>query len=936
MKKKTVSNRIISAVFAVLFLASSFTALSVMAYTETSELKTVKVALDDSTLFFTIDKSGKPISGYGYEYIQTIAAYAGWDVEYVQGESFTECLQMMIDGEVDLYYDITYTPERTKQMLSPDEPMGAEDYYLLCLADNKEIRPGDYSTLKGKTVGLVANTYGNDQAREWSEKNNIGLIFVEYESNSKRDAALEKGEIDLSYEINAYVNEKCSAIEKILEDEYYLVATKSKPDLIEDINSAIKKINSVNSNFILHLNDTYFSNSVISRTLSTEEYEWVKSHDRMIIGYMDNYLPFSDMDEKGSVDGLIKDITPVIFETVGIENEFTIEYKAYENNNQMYAALNSGEIDAVFPSYDNISFGVQNNILTSSCIISMSADIAYSGDYSEKTTSVIAVNKNNQLQEFYTKSVYPDAEILYYETVEDCLKAVKKGKAGSTILNGMRTAGLLSEKEFDEIKALRMTTPFEFSFAVKRGNSALFSILNRAIACTNNDLAFHYAFDYIGSDEPDTIGDFLEKNKFNILSFFILLLIIILVITVSSITSLRKSAKELEKANNAKTDFLFNMSHDIRTPMNAIIGFTNMAKKNLDDKEKLVDSLNKTQQASNLLLSLINSILEMSRIEAGKANLDEMPGDVRKTFDNFKATTLELARTKNIDLTFEIGEIADNYVYIDYNRTMRVFVNIITNAIKYTKSGGWVKARVSQVGKRYDGYGIYRFTIEDNGIGMSEEFQKHVFDEFSRENNSTTNGIQGTGLGLSLVKSFVELMNGTVECQSQQGVGTTFIVTLPLRIQENRDVNSDNFETVPEAEIIHEPEETKQTDFEGRKVLVVDDNELNREIATDILEEEKFIVECADDGTVAVDLLREKGPAYYDFILMDIQMPTMNGYDATRAIREMYPESGIPIIALSANAFAEDKAASNAAGMNDHIAKPINIPELLSVISKYL
>lgn len=406
---------------------------------------------------------------------------------------------------------------------------------------------------------------------------------------------------------------------------------------------------------------------------------------------------------------------------------------------------------------------------------------------------------------------------------------------------------------------------------------------------------------------------------------------------ISADKQLAEALQKAEAANKAKTAFLFNMSHDIRTPMNAIVGFTNIAGKNLDDKEKLSDCIKKTQQASNLLLSLINSILEMSRIESGKAELEEAPGDFRYSFENIKVTMLELAKNKDIDLSFEIVDATDNYVYVDYDRMMRVFINIISNAIKYTSSGGWVKVKGEQIGRRDDGYGIYRYTIADNGIGMSEEFQKHVFDEFSREYNSTTNGIQGTGLGLSLVKSFVELMNGTVECKSTKGVGSIFTVTLPLRLQEEKEnLKYTDPDTGLSLSLNAKDESISEVTFKGKRVLLVDDNELNREIAADILGDEGIVVEDADDGTKAVALLKEKGPDYYDFILMDIQMPLMNGYDATKAIRKMYPDAKLPIIALSANAFAEDKLASKEAGMNDHIAKPINLNELFDVLTKHM
>ena len=397
---------------------------------------------------------------------------------------------------------------------------------------------------------------------------------------------------------------------------------------------------------------------------------------------------------------------------------------------------------------------------------------------------------------------------------------------------------------------------------------------------------------------------------------------------------LEDARKAAEDANRSKTNFLFSMSHDIRTPINAITGFTSMAVKHIDDKEKVLDCLNKTQKAGGMLLSLINSVLEVSSIESGKAKAEEQPGDVYYSFVNFESTMRELAEAKDIRLDFSFGEIRDRYVYADFSRCMRVFVNIISNAIKYTPEGGAVQVRCEQLPDEKEGFGTYRYTFTDNGIGMSEEFQQRVFDQFSREKTATVSGVQGNGLGMAVCKSFVELMGGTIGVKSRQGVGTTFTVILPFRLQEKEEYTDPMTGNIVSA--ARGAAALPETDFTGKRVLLVEDNELNREIASDMLAEQGLAVDEADDGTTAVQTLREKGPDAYDFILMDIQMPKMNGYEATKAIREMYPDARIPIIALSANAFAEDKKKSLEAGMDDHVAKPINLKELFGTLAKFV
>ena len=389
---------------------------------------------------------------------------------------------------------------------------------------------------------------------------------------------------------------------------------------------------------------------------------------------------------------------------------------------------------------------------------------------------------------------------------------------------------------------------------------------------------------------------------------------------------LRVQRLKAEAASKAKTDFLFNMSHDVRTPMNAIIGFTNMALKDAGDPAKVRESLDKVQLSGNMLLTLINDILDMSRIESGKVTVNESRVDLGGIFEDIRSVMESSAAAKGISISFECSGILNRHVWADAPRISRIMVNLISNAIKYTESGGRVLVTCTQVGEAAQGVGTYRFTVKDNGIGMSEEFQKQMFEEFAREENSNTRGIQGTGLGLPLAKSLTEIMGGRIACESKQGIGSTFKITLPLRIQKDDEI------------IATDTSDGRgvSADLSGRRVLLVEDNELNSEIAACLLEDKGMLVECAMNGKEAVRMVYDKGADYYDVILMDIQMPVMDGYEATRQIRELYHDAAIPIIALSANAFEEDRRKSAEAGMDAHVSKPIDSAELFSTMSMFL
>ncbi len=387
----------------------------------------------------------------------------------------------------------------------------------------------------------------------------------------------------------------------------------------------------------------------------------------------------------------------------------------------------------------------------------------------------------------------------------------------------------------------------------------------------------------------------------------------------------RLMLESAQKANEAKTRFLFNMSHDIRTPMNAIIGFTNLAKKNADDKEYLNECLGKVTVSAEHLLALINEILDMSRIESGKVEIINQPGDLIKDQEKLITIVKQLGTNKTLDFRFKTVNIKSTAVCYDMLHLNQVLMNILSNAFKYTLDGS-ITYTIEQVGEGENNV-IYKFTVADTGMGMSEEFVKHLFDEFEREQTATASGIEGTGLGMSIVKKLTDLMNGTLNVESQKGKGTTISCQF-------------SFEKCDPSEIeVEEVEEETSTEFlDGARVLLVDDNPLNREIAQDVLEELGMIIDTATDGTEAVDIIEKAEPYYYKYALIDIQMPFMNGYDATRAIRAMNKEwtKTLPIFAMTANAFEEDKKEAVDAGMNAHLSKPIDVKEIIKTMKAFM
>ncbi len=383
------------------------------------------------------------------------------------------------------------------------------------------------------------------------------------------------------------------------------------------------------------------------------------------------------------------------------------------------------------------------------------------------------------------------------------------------------------------------------------------------------------------------------------------------------------------EGNLAKSQFLFNMSHDIRTPMNAIIGYTNLALKE-PASQQLREYLEKIDLSSHHLLALINDILEMSRIESGRLELEYTPTDLCAMFDGIRDLFSEQMKQKQMNFSVHTSQVHNRYVWCDRKNLNRVLLNILSNAYKFTEAGGTITAVLWEIGTGENGYGSYEMRIQDNGIGMSQKFVEKIWDAFERERTSTDSGIEGTGLGLSITKSIIDLMGGTIEVLTAPGSGTEMIIRLKFRLAEEKDV---------EREKPEEEEKTEEAvDFTGKRLLLVEDNEINKEIANMILEQLGFEVETAENGQIAVEKVSASRPGYYDLILMDIQMPIMDGYAATRAIRRLDDEqlAGIPIVAMTANAFAEDIRASEEAGMNGHIAKPIDIQVMIKTITDVL
>ena len=869
---------------------------------------------------------GEHKQGAGYEYLQKISYITGWKYEYVYG-SFKECLDMLADGEIDILGSVSYTPERAEAISFSDYAEGTERYWIYTRENHLNLTDGDLKQLNGCRIGVEDGSYQKKFLEKWLDSNQLHAEIVVCKGY---DEIIKKQDAD---EQDAFVIPALSvdsdfiAIANIGVSDCYFGVSKSRPDLLKELNSALEEINNTKTDYSSKLYARYEGKAAINYALNMEEKQWLAAHENTIrVGYLKDNLPFC-----GEEDGKLTGILGTVLETVQKKYEITIKAVPCSTGIQMNEALQAGEIDIAGPIIQDFYTQEQFQVVLTDKIFDITPVVIYKGNDYSSSLSAIAATETSLYSELMVSLLFPDAEIKQYDTQEECLEAVANGKVGATVIPSSKI-NLLNESSLTKsLSFAEMAKRQELGMFTTRGNRRAATIINKAIDQSSDILnGVVLALNSV-SEKKMTLQDVLAEYAGFVIGVSFAIIFVLLLLVYSLLASRKKQMEALKEAQNAnaaniaKTTFLNHMSHDIRTPMNAIVGFTDIALKLKPDR-KVENYLKKIRQSSEYLMTLMNDVLDISRIESGKLEYKPVPVDLGDMVN----TVLSIARgyTENRDLIFTVSieKLKNPYVMADELRIREVLLNIISNAVKFTKDGGTISfAAESRPGKD-EQHIIVRFRISDTGIGMSEEFQTRIFDEFSQENNGARTSYKGTGLGMAIAKRYVDLMGGKIEVSSRQGVGSTFTVEIPLLIAE------------------HVPAEKKEKlrndiDVRGLHVLLAEDNDLNAEIAVTLLEEKGMIVTRAADGKSALTQFCNTAPGTFELILMDIMMPEMNGYETTKAIRNMpdRPDGKkIPIIAMTANAFAEDIRAALDAGMDGHVAKPVDMGVLLSVITKHV
>ena len=938
---QTLMRKSVCVMLSLLLLLSAV--LPVKAAAETAPAKVVRVGSFEDTFNYVNEKGAR--KGYGYELLETLSGYTGWQFEYVTCD-WSDCFEKLENGEIDIMGGISYSEDRTEEMLFSDEPMGEEKYCLYADLSRADISASDFKTLNGKKIGVLMGTEPEVMLTEWEEKYGLETEHVNISNNDDVKQKLANHEIDcfVSLEESFWGELGISTITCVGKSGIYYAINKDRPDIKEEIDYAMRALEDSDPFYTADLYKRYFSLDY-TPILTGEEKAWLREHGAIKMGFLTSDRGVSTFDPAtGALTGAITDYIQFAADCLG-NQELEFQIVGYDSKETELNALKSGEIDMIFHFDQNPNlaeeyhFACTNTTWTSNLMA-----VTNKQHFNENNANRIAVPQNKLSLKKYIAFYYPQWEIVDCDTQEDGAKLVRDGQADCIV------TGVSSEEKYSKkygFYSVPLLNPVKSCFAVNSGNSSLLSILNKTIKAMPVNMLTSSLAMYESSSRKVTLSEFIKDNFFMVLLIGSIAVAAVLLMILKLLQKARKAeaaarkaandtqelnaklqiaAEKAESANRAKSTFLFNMSHDIRTPMNAIIGYADLASRHLDDPAKLEKYMENIQVCGQNLLVLLNNVLDLARIENDKTEIEYSVSDIEKDFRNCIAMFQNQADSKRQTLTVT-AHLLHPYIYADVPHLTEVCTNLVSNAVKYTGVCGTIHCDVTQKPGKKEDWCDTVITVADDGIGMSQEFQKHIFEPFERERTSTVSKVEGSGIGMGIVKKLVGLMGGTVEVESRIGVGSTFIVTIPCRIASQEETQAKRDTT-----------SSDKKSLLGVKILLTEDNDLNAEIAAELLQEEGCTVDRAKDGVECVDMLEKAANGTYQLILMDIQMPVMNGYDAAKKIRRMEdpPKADIPIIAMTANAFSEDRQAALDAGMNDHVAKPINMNVLVPTIRKYL
>ena len=883
-------------------------------------------------------------SGYAYEYEQSVAAYTGWTYEYVKA-GWSDLLQMMKSGEIDLMAGVSYTEDRAQDMLFSELPMGREIYYLYADLAHTDISASDLRTLNGKRIALLKTSVQAAQFYQWEEDHGLHLQYVWSNSFEQGKQQAQGREIDcvISTETPAWVEYGMSAIAQTGGSDIYFAISRTRQDLKEALDHAMRKMEFDKPFYADELYQRYLSASY-TPVLSSEEQDWVTQHGDIRIGFLTSDAGISTyVPESGQLVGVINDY--ITFASDSISNQkLDFSLVGYDSMEEEIQALKDGQIDLIFHFAQNPYVAEENNFVLSNTVLTLNmAAVTAQNSFNENHANTVALLKDDLLLKWYVSYCYPDWNIVEYNSLKDAEAAMRSGENDCLLAESGEVAKYREDKR---LHSVFLTQDGNVSFAVARGDVTLMSILNKTLRTIPASMLTGALPMYEASLEKVTVTDFVKDNflvvSVMLITFFGMILAVILVSLrrsriaeanakeaarqarklnqklQESQRELRAALQQAESASSAKTTFLSNVSHDIRTPMNAIVGLASLMENDLQNPGKLQGYIDKLKTASWHLLNLINEILDMSKIESSKYEINAKPFNISSVLDEVYSVFSATMSTKGIKLTINSDAVTSPDVIGDEISLRKILNNLLSNANKFTRAGGSVTIFASQK-QMNEKAAILHLEVADTGVGISEEFIGHLFEPYTQEMSENGGRAAGSGLGMAICKSMIDLQGGSISVRSRLGEGTTFYVDIPYSFGKAA---------------VKEIEAVDCSAINGRRIMVVDDVAINTTITCRLLERHGAVVDCAENGREGTELFASKPDYYYDCILMDIQMPEMNGIEAVSRIRASGKRYGptVPVLAMTADAFINEQGGA-LSDFSGYIIKPVKPDELYAKLA---
>ncbi|MDD3165284.1 MAG: transporter substrate-binding domain-containing protein [Oscillospiraceae bacterium] len=890
----------------------------------------IKVAMLEYPNFMDWDENGNP-AGLACDYLNKIAQYTGWDYTYLS-MSFADAERALEKGEIDILPGSQYTKARAARYAYGAYSMATNSNVLCVKADNNAYYYNDYPSFQGMKVGVLDGSVRYAQLQALLEEKNVSVVFRRYQTDDAQKQALADGDVDAIL----MASTRCTADYKIIASaspaDVYFTCNPLDPTIQQDLDAAQGQILSENPYYNYKLYEKYYGNIPTAYAFTEEERTFIETAPVITVAVAPDMKPYEYYDaQSGSFGGLVIEYFEKVHEITGLR----FHYVKRLGQTQTVEALNSGEVQLLASISTTCDADATYPITLTDSYYTSAVEIAKHrtvGDALSPDCTAVIVNGFPRYEALAKRYGYQT--VRYCNTLEECVKTVNSGKADVTFLPSYAAERMTSHADYRKIQ-LQSIQNSEFDCAVGVSNACdriLLSIMNKALsAITDAERAGIIADAMSNNKDAVTVLDLIYAHLVTILSVIIVLLSGIGILLIRA--NIRRKKRDLmlseakhaaEKANAAKTEFMSRMSHDMRTPMNGIMGLTALTREIPDLPQEAQENLLAIHDSSRYLMSLINDVLDMNRIESAKLVLHPEIVASESLVKSMMALSMPLAQEKRITLKFTPmnAELENTYIRVDRVRMQQIFINIVSNAVKFTPAGGIVHVEVECL-RRTKACACCRISVEDNGIGISEAFLPHLFEPFEQERAEAMPNCIGTGLGLAIAKNLVELMGGSIGVESKLGVGTKITVWMDVACVDAAGQPAAP-STIHAAAALH-----------GKRILLAEDHQLNAQIAIKLLEKEGVTVERVENGAQAVERFAASGQGHFDAILMDIRMPVMNGLDAAGAIRALSGADAkkIPIIAMTANAFDEDVQQSLKVGMNAHLAKPIEPQKLYDTLT---